>query len=60
VACILKSPQLAEQDRMAQVNVRSRGIDTELDAQGSPCLLSLSQACGQGLVGVGVSRGEEI
>jgi hypothetical protein len=32
---VLKLAQLVEDDRVAEVDVRSRGVDAELDAQGA-------------------------
>jgi len=57
VARILEGPQLAEQDRVAQVDVGAGGVDAELHPQGAAGPLGVRQAGGKGLVGVGGSLG---
>ena len=62
VARILEGPQLAEEDRVTQVNVTAGRIDAELDPQGTPLLLRLGEAGGELLVSITGfrARGEEV
>ena len=46
MAGILEGPQLAEQQRVPQVDIGAGGVDAELDAQGPPGPLGLFQASG--------------
>ena len=43
MARILKRPQLAEQDRVAQMDIGAGGIDAELDPQRAAVAFGLSQ-----------------
>jgi hypothetical protein len=51
MAGVLKSPQFAEQNRMAQVNIAAGGIDAELDAQRTALAPGFGQAGGEVLIG---------
>ena len=51
MAGVLEGPQLAEQDRVAQVDVGAGGIDAELHPQGAALAPGLDQTGGKGLAG---------
>ena len=50
VARVLESPQLAEQDAVAQVDVAAGGVDAQFDAQRPALRLRSCQPCSQGLI----------
>ena len=53
MAGVLEGPQLAEQDRVAQVDVGAGGIDAELHPQGTALAFSVGQEAGQALARAG-------
>ena len=59
---VLKGPQLAEQDRVAEMNVGAGGVNAELDAQRPTFAFGLGQAGRQLLIGVasGLTSREQI
>ena len=57
MAGVLKSPQFAEQNRMAQVNITAGGIDAELDAQRTALATGFGQSGPKTLLGIKAGAG---
>ena len=62
MARILEGPELAEEDRVTQVNVTAGRVDAKFDPQGTPLLLSLREAGGELLISITGfrTRGEKV